>query len=56
MIGFPDDERRDALFKLSTAKGMTFGDLRYINDGQAARVSASVALTGHIAQAINDAH
>lgn len=56
MIGFPDDERRDALFKLATAKGMTFGDLRYINDGQAARVSASVALTGHIAQAINDAH
>ena len=54
-IGLPQDDRRDELFRLATKEGMTFGDVRYISDGQAARVSASVALTGQIAQALNDA-
>lgn len=53
MLGFPNDKRRDVYYRQLTDAGRKFGEPDWISPSGTANVSARVALTGHLVNAIN---
>lgn len=55
MLEYPGGEFRDELYRRATDQGISFGDLRYIQEAGAKRVSETVSRTGKSIKAINEA-